>query len=97
MIQDDKKNKQVWVKQVEPKVDNKWSYAVFYIDNSHIGDRYFMSEKISTLIPGAKDVSEYTVEDLFKDEVFKDMKGSNLELKVATGGGCRMVKLVPKK
>ncbi|CAG2170454.1 unnamed protein product, partial [Oppiella nova] len=56
-----------------------------------------MSEKISTLIPGAKDVSEYTVEDLFKDEVFKDMKGSNLELKVATGGGCRMVKLVPKK
>jgi len=89
-------NHQVWAKQVEPMVKDQWSYAIVYMDNSHRRDRYYISHKLSDLIPGAKDLSNYKVEDLFGDELPADMKGPTLTLLVTTGNGSRMVKLTPK-
>ncbi|XP_054159759.1 alpha-N-acetylgalactosaminidase-like [Oppia nitens] len=94
------KNTQIWVKQVEPKVNNQWSYAIVYLSTKSIGDRYYISHKVSQLITDTKNTTEYVVHDLFLDEG-KEILGTlrvsdNLELKVAIAGACRLVKLVPK-
>ncbi|CAG2172143.1 unnamed protein product, partial [Oppiella nova] len=59
---------QVWTKKVEPQVNGQWSYAVVYMDSDGIGDKHYMSQKVSTLIPEAKPTTEYVVHDLFQDE-----------------------------
>ena len=59
-----------------------------------------MSNKVLDLIPNTKNGTEYAVHDLFRDEgkdlLFKVKPQDQLTLKVATGGGSRMVKLVPQ-
>ena len=59
-----------------------------------------MSAKVSDLLPDAVKGTEYSVHDLFRDEgkdvLFTVKTDDQLSLKVAPGGGCRMVKLVPE-
>ncbi|CAG2164960.1 unnamed protein product [Oppiella nova] len=94
-------SQQVWVKRVEPQVNGQWSYAVVYIDANPIGDKHYINlVNLEYILPDAKPTTEYVVHDLYMDEgkdVLGTLKSSdNLELLVKTGGGCRMVKLVPK-
>ncbi|XP_054159455.1 alpha-N-acetylgalactosaminidase-like [Oppia nitens] len=92
---------QVWTKRVEPQVNGQWSYAVVYIDTNGIGDKRYISKKVSELAIDAKNGTQYTVYDLYLDdgkEVLATLKTTDsLELLVATGGGCRVTKLVPNK
>ena len=61
---------------------------------------YQMSNKVSDLIPNTKTGTEYVVHDLYREEgkdILSTLKPEDhLSLKVATGGGSRMVKLVPQ-
>ena len=59
-----------------------------------------MTHKVSELIPGVKQNTEFVIHDLYKEEG-KEILGTvkstdSLSLKVAIKGGSRMVKLVPK-
>jgi hypothetical protein len=58
------------------------------------------SHQLSTILPNAKNTTQFVVHDLFEDEgkeVLGTLKLSDkLELSVNISGGVRMVKLVPK-
>ena len=57
-----------------------------------------MSNKVSDLIPNTKNVTEYAVHDLYREEgkdvLFTVKPSDQLKLMVTSGGGSRMVKLV---
>ena len=59
-----------------------------------------MSHKVSDLIPGLNNTTEFVVHDLWREEgkeVLATLKPTDdLKLKVGMSGSSRMVKLVPK-